>query len=128
MDEAADGSTGSGRSLRSIAPGRIRAPAESSMVSARTRLWKRQAPPGAKLFRSSLQEGPKKGSGLRQPKSAESRGRATESFRRDEMASEAQGGRCDQKEMRTERHYPGRGRSADAPLARQALEKPPLIT
>jgi hypothetical protein len=48
MDEIwmkpADGSTGFTarirRSLRSIAPGWIRAPAESSMVSARTRLWR----------------------------------------------------------------------------------------
>jgi len=45
-----------------------------------------------------------------------------------EMACEATGAPGDKNDVRMERPYVGRGRSAAVPLARQALDKPPLRT
>lgn len=45
-----------------------------------------------------------------------------------EMACEATGAPGDKNDVGMERPYVGRGRSAAVPLARQALEKPPLRT
>jgi len=45
-----------------------------------------------------------------------------------EMACEATGELGDKNDVRMERPYAGRGRSAAAPLAHQALDTPPLRT